>query len=303
MELITNQAPLFLFSTEQMPYANKALAKGDKYWFGADSQEKYEQKPHPLFGPNDIVYNFNTHGYRCPEFASADPNAISVVSIGASEVLGTGLPEDKTFPHVFTKLLEQELGVPVINWNLGIGGSSADYVARILVSALPVLKPDVVLLVFPFYGRREHINDDSRVFYYNRQDTGVKNQLKERILSPETFVLNQANMTLSSEYNDQVNFYKNYQVCESLCEKYGAMWLFSALRASFFEQIMHLVKTDHLISPGLGELKEKYKQDVKTCVARDFGHPGINPNKEMAENMLMRIKHLYPAKIASLKTS
>jgi len=293
--------PLHLFSTEQMPFAPRTEPLAQHTWNGADTEDRYRRRPHPVLGPEDVQYCFNAHGYRCRDFDLAGSDApVTVVALGASEVLGTGVPQDQTFSAVFAKLLGERLGRPAIDWNLGAGGSSADYIARTLVSALPVLRPDVVLMTFPHQARREHIDADGRVHYYNREGGGHR-KLAERFLDPEKFVLKQASMNLSSEYNDTINLYKNYQVCEALCEKHRTMWLFSATRDSFFEPIAHLVDQAHWVRPGIGDLKDASSGDPATVLARDMQHPGIGPHRDMAALCFARLQARYADRLHFLE--
>src|SRR5262249_40906654 len=124
-----------------------------------------------------------------------DADAVVVVSLGASEVMGTGVPQDRTFTAVFARLLGERLARPPIGWNLGVGGGSAACIARMLSSALAVLRPDVVLISFPHPARREHLGDDGRVHCHNREGPS-RRKLSDRLLDPEEFVLAQANLNL-----------------------------------------------------------------------------------------------------------
>jgi hypothetical protein len=201
---------------------------------------------------------------------------------------------------VFARLLGESLGRPAIDWNLGVGGSSADYIARMLVSALPVLRPDVVLMTFPHQARRELLGDDGRVHFYNREAAGRK-KLAERFLDPERFVLNQASMNLSSEFNDAISQYKNYKVCEALCEQHETMWLFSATCDAFLEPIAHLVDEAHWVRPGIRDLKFNAGDDASLTLARDMLHPGIGPHHEMAQRLLAQLQARYADRLRSLE--
>jgi hypothetical protein len=301
MSASTSQAPLHLLSTEQMPFAPRTAPRAHVAWHGSDSEERYRERPHPTLGPADVEYRFNAHGYRCREFdAARDSGAITVVALGASEVMGTGVPQEQTFAAVFARLLGQRLGRPAIDWNLGVGGSSADYIARTLVSALPVLKPDVVLMVFPHQGRRELLAHDGRIHYY-KHEAGMRRKLGERFLDPERYVLTQASMNLSSEFNDTMSQYKNYKVCEALCQQHGAMWLFSATRDACMAQIAHLVDHAHWVRPGLADLKSSGGHDEGLALARDMQHPGIGPHRELAERMFERLQACHGDRLRPLE--
>lgn len=295
-----NPPPVSLFSTETLPYAFGVKPNSQLRWFSADSEARHLALPHPVLGAEDVLYKFNALGYRCPEFdlAKANNNALSVVSIGASEVMGYGLPETQSFPYLFCQRLEHHVGRSTINWNLGVAGSSADTVARTLIPALSVLKPDIVIFVFPFPWRREHINAAGKLFFFDRKTpANLFKKLKTRWVNPEYAEQFSANSVLSTDYSDQLNYFKNYQLCEALCEKHKLMWLFSPFHSSYFNAFTHLLKIENLISPGLWDRTQAYKNDVATGLARDRFHPGIKPNQEMAGLFFQRLIDLYGARL------
>ncbi len=295
---IIGKESLYLFSTEHMP-SNPRGDVGELKWYGMDSEKRYKKKPHPVFGPEDITYRYNSHGYRCPEFEmrnQVQENAVHVISVGCSNTFGTGLPEDKTYPAVFKELLQNYLGCPVINWNLGMGGGSADYMVRTLTSAIPILKPDLVLLTFTGLDRRECISEDARVFPYN------KNEPINKLVNPELNSIANAYKTLTSSYNNLLNLFKNYKVCEALCEQFGVIWLFSGFYASEFEGMTHLIHADKLVEPGIMELRGQYKEDPVMGLARDMFHPGIQPNKDHAEAFFARLQKVYSSSLEKLKS-
>lgn len=301
MTATASEAPLHLLSTRHMPLAPKTPPNSRLAWHGTDGEDRYRQNPHPTLGPQDVDYRFNAHGYRSREFdAARDADTLTVLALGASEVMGIGVPQDRAFPAVFARLLGESLGRPAIEWNLGVGGSSSDYIARVLVSALPVLRPDVVLMTFPHQARRELLGDDGRIHFYNREAAGKK-KLADRFLDPERFVLNQASTNLSSEFNDAMNQYKNYKVCEALCEQHGTMWLFSATCDAFLAPIAQLVDESRWVRPGIRELKFGTGDDVSLKLARDMLHPGIGPHHEMAQRLLKQLQVRYGDRLRALE--
>lgn len=301
MNAIADEAPMYLLSSRCMPFAPKTPPNSRLGWHGTDSEERFRQNPHPTLGPQDVDYRFNAQGYRSREFdAARDAGTLTVLALGASEVMGIGIPQDKTFPAVFARLLGESLGRPAIEWNLGVGGSSSDYIARMLVSALPVLRPDVVLMTFPHQARRELLGDDGRIHFYNREAAGKK-KFADRFLDPERFVLNQASTNLSSEFNDAINQYKNYKVCEALCEQHGTMWLFSATCDAFLTPIASVVDEARWVRPGIRELKFGAGDDIGLKLARDMLHPGIGPHQEMAQRLLAQLRARYADRLRSLE--
>lgn len=301
--VVVGKEPAEMFSPEDMPRTPvlEMYGAGEVKWFGSDLEKEYRKRPHPAFRPEDITYRINSYGYRCPEFElrnQVESDTVHVLTVAASDAFGTGLPEDKTYPAVFKELLQNYLGRPVINWNVSLAGGSADYIARTTISALPILKPQIVLLTFPpGMSRREYINDNGRLFQCMPTHlvgwTDTKTWEGKAVLK--------AHRQLLSAYNNPLNLLKNYKVCESLCEQFGVMWLFSTFDVSVFEPMKHLIHADKLVAPGLGILRDKYKAEPGIGLARDWIHPGIQPNQEHAECFFAHLKKVYGASIENLK--
>lgn len=96
----------YLFAPEKMPSTpvTQVYGNSELKWFGSDQEKEYKKKPHPVFGPEDIIYRINSYGYRCPEFElrnQVEDDAVHVVTVASSDAFGTGLPEEKTYPALF----------------------------------------------------------------------------------------------------------------------------------------------------------------------------------------------------------
>lgn len=292
------------FPRDQMPLeARRNQANKTQRWYGPDTEERFHCDPHPTLGPAEVSYRFNSYGYRCPEFPTPGTGLpddhLGLVSIGASEVLGTGVPEDLTFSQLITQNLRTRLRRPIVHWNLGSDGSSPDTLSRTLLAALTILKPAIVLMVFPAPFRRECITPSGRIFYYNRQSIDA-NSLLGRMRDPEKFEICRAYADLASDYNDELCLFKNYQTAEGLCKKYDVMWLYSALWGSFLDPIRHLIDPHHLVQPGLGELLNEMLDTPAQAWARDLIHPGLGPHHRMAELMLEALNRCYAQRLAEL---
>jgi hypothetical protein len=186
-------------------------------WCGTDNLADYrKRKGHPLYGENDIVYRYNSRGYRCPEF---DIEAqVRVVSIGCSYTFGMGVPQNATFHELFADRLRLELGCTVVNWNLGRPGASNDYISRVLQLATSELKPDLVLILFSHLERREYVTARGHWWSYNPAYQPAEPAIRE------VFAHFGA---LSSALDDELNFFRNYKSIESLLG--DRLWLFSLL--------------------------------------------------------------------------
>jgi hypothetical protein len=285
-----------LFSRDRMPPSGQA--PGETRWLDTDSAKDFESNPHPLLGIEDVTYRINSLGYRCPEFATPKSEAgLTLITLGASEVFGCGVPEEKVFGALLARKLESTLGKPITHWNLGKNGASSDYMSRVLISALPVLKPDIVVLIFPHASRREHIHDTGRSFNFcpvHDKRARLLKGLPVGHRDPLNAEIWKAHDCLSGTDSDAINLYTNYQVCASLCRAAQAMWLFSSMRTTHLQPIANLVHSDHWVKPGLGELAAACKEGDGMRLARDMAHPGMGPHRDFAALAFSKLEALYP---------
>lgn len=129
---------------------------------------------------NNIVYNFNSHGFRCEEF-SLEPG---VIALGCSFTGGVALSEDKIWPTLVAKQLNLKL------WNLGVGGASMDSCFRILNHYIAQLNVRLVCFLTPPIHRFEmfmpdntidwitpgsNTNDNYQKIWYQNEQNSVQN--------------------------------------------------------------------------------------------------------------------------------
>jgi hypothetical protein len=296
-------APARLFSrTDIPPCPNLSfVAPGRHRWLSLDSEASFRKRPHPVLGADSVEYGINRHGYRTSELdgaAAAARDKLRVVCIGSSGAFGAGLPEAHTLPLVFRELLQKHSGREVVAWNLSAGGTGADYVTRLLFSALPVLKPHVVLLTtFPF-NRREFVGENGRIVI-----SSATPKWHQRFTDPENWQFEDVCRRICNPYNDLTNMVVNLKVWESLCDDAGVPWLFTT--EAFAEQLVPLEpllrEPRKLVGPGVMALIRQYRDDPATGLARDMLHAGIEPTRVLAQTMFDRFLEIYPAQAAALE--
>jgi hypothetical protein len=235
---------------------------------------------HPVYGEEDIIYRFNSFGYRCVDFTEAAQ--IRMVSIGCSWVFGVGLAQRDLFHELFAQRLRRELATTVVNWNLGRSGASNDYIARVLHLAVPRLRPHVVLVLFTASNRREYITADNRLMNFNSLPPQNSHWVER-----ETWTHFNA---LTNGYDDQLNLFRNYKSVETLLADY--VWLFSATNTNDLD-----------LEPLAGHLDESHRAKKHRFVdkARDHGHPGPETHKLLAD--LFWAKFLETGELAQLRRS
>jgi hypothetical protein len=229
-------------------------------WQGIDSEEQYRKNGHPVYGENDVVYRYNRHGYRGPDFDAVGD--IRMISVGCSWVFGVGLAGGDIFHEVFAERLRRETGQSVVNFNLGMSGGSGNYVARMLHTTVDKLDPHIVLVMFPQFARREYMAPH-----------GVRMNITPAFV-PKDLVWREIYdhfMGLSSTLDDQLNFYHNYSSVAALLA--GRTWLFSFTNKQDFRSMSDYV--DHSRYAGEYEFVDR---------ARDNAHPGPNTHRIIADN-------------------
>ena len=295
--------PAYLLSETEIPPS--PLAKDDlpssSNWYSLDSEKNFNKNPHPTIGPDDVVYNFNSHGYRCPEFASlkeADADTVTVACIGSSGLFGTGLPEENSLPVLLQNSLRDLLQRDVTAINLGVGGTGPDYVTRMLFSVIPVLDPDILVLTTHAFNRREFFGETGRVY-----TTQSYPHWHQRFIDPERFQMHTVCKRISNPYNHAMFFLTNALVWESVCDRAGKIWLF--MTEGFSDQLAPVNKwladSRRMVEPGFFPLIREYRSDPATGLARDMLHPGIQTTQAIADIFMQRLTEVYGDRLDELK--
>jgi|TARA_R110000824_G_scaffold6398_2_gene29699 hypothetical protein len=140
-------------------------------------------------------YKTNSHGYRCREFSPLPDGKKNVVVLGCSHTFGEGLEDNEHWVH----FLSQHNTKMLRYWNLGQPGASADKVVRILYGCEKILFPNIIIVCWPFWSRRERLHE------YAQSLMSYDEILKEE-----------------NEKTDKQNFLKNVFFVEKLADKLHA---------------------------------------------------------------------------------
>jgi hypothetical protein len=227
-------------------------------WIHGDNLAGFRQHGHAVYGEHDIQYKFNNQGYRCSDFDTVAD--VRVVAIGCSHVLGTGVAQEHLFHERFAVQLRSFSARSVVLWNLGRSAASNDYISRMLYLAVPQLDPHLVLINFTRPARREYISTQNVTYSYGPRfvpQDAIARDVYEHFAA------------LSSPFEDEVNFFKNYKAVERLLD--GRAWLYSLTTSDDFDLMVR-----HLdLSRYVGKLPAIDR-------ARDDDHPGPESHKALA---------------------
>lgn len=142
----------------------KNLANKSLDWLVSDTRKlyvynlknRYNELKHNGWIDRPFTYDFNSHGFRTPEFSTET----TLMALGCSNTMGIGLPNDS----IWCSLVSKELGVHCAN--LGIGGSGPDTAFRLCLGYIDKIKPKIVIhMVNP--GLRFELVDDIKITMIN----------------------------------------------------------------------------------------------------------------------------------------
>jgi hypothetical protein len=151
------------------------------------------------FVDNPITYQYNTHGFRNPEFDTT----VDAVCFGCSFTMGTGIHAEQTWPAQLAQLT----GLRVAN--LGHAGSSNDTAFRFAKHYLPYLKPKWAIWLQTDRHRLELL-DDSIPVTLNILASDTANPCAKDHFIKTWF---------ATDENQQLNLQKNTWAFEHLCQQ------------------------------------------------------------------------------------
>lgn len=210
---------------------NSNMAGQQVFWSGLDTFELYQKnlverhEDLKRFGWIDkqIIYEFNSHGFRADQF---DPAQASVVSLGCSHTFGVGCDVENTWPYLISSALNLK------NFNLGVGGSSNDTAFRLAQYWLPRLSPDIVVFLSTEKTRFELHNANNEI-----QDLSVWSNFSNTDQFYQHWVTN--------EINCDMNYSKNYLAIKQLCMDLGIKYVhetfdtFAMLKIDYARDLQH----------------------------------------------------------------
>ncbi len=203
----------------------------------------------------ECIYTYNSLGFRGDE---PTKEGFKVMSIGCSHTEGVGLNNNETWSHQLCELIDG------VDLNFGFGGRSNDYVARCLLTYFDMVKPDLVLIMYPNQDRREYYTDGGGIepFAYNPWGHLVETEEGKGIYSGLM-------LTANSESN-YINWYKNHLLIKYFLESKQCKWVWNGA---------------HLFS-GLNEYN-RFDGDYRNFIdyGSDGNHSGPKHNKQYAINL------------------
>jgi hypothetical protein len=134
-------------------------------WLPTDTEENYRQRGNKAFSVDSVGYEFNSLGYRGPEF-DRQPGEAAVMFLGDSNTLGIGTPWEGLWTSLVTQHLEERWGMPVRQCNLAWGATGSDYTAMMVHQSIDVLRPNAVFILWSFVSRMTWFADTRRQVHF-----------------------------------------------------------------------------------------------------------------------------------------
>jgi len=156
-----------------------------------DTEERYDKDPPPHWPKYAFNYKYNSYGFRSREFDLTTDKSI-ILALGCSFTCGVGIPFNDTWSETLGKHFSNH-----VVYNAGLGGASSDTVARLAVNMIPIIKPDIVVILWPTryrfetysHGEKENgtrfngpweKEDDLRLSF--KDNNSYNNQMKNKLI-------------------------------------------------------------------------------------------------------------------------
>ncbi len=224
-------------------------------------------KDHAIY-TEDNGYITNSHGYRCPEWSPMPDGKKNVVVLGCSHTFGEGNAENEHWVHFLSKH-----NVDILRyWNLGIPGASADLIVRILYGTQRLINPDIVIVCWPAWSRRERLLDFDKAPMHQLNLTSGDPMLK-----------------FENDDTDRQNFLKNVFFLEKFAQQNRSKTFHCFAQDSYHEHIKGLNVLEDYTIKNCWPYWDKFEQRVQynePSLAKDGKHFGVEHHERFAELFL-----------------
>ena len=205
--------------------------------------------------------------YRCPKWDTMPSGKKNVVVLGCSHTYGQGLGDDEHWVHFLSQHNTKRLRY----WNLGQPGASADKVVRILYGCEKIINPSIIIVCWPFWGRRERLGSYAQSLVSD--DVSLKNE---------------------DETTDANNFLKNVFFVEKYAEKNNCKTFHCFAQDNYAHHIKGLPTLDTYTIKNCWPYWDKFnqrKQHKEPNFAADGEHYGVYHHERFAQLFLEKFSH------------
>jgi hypothetical protein len=205
-------------------------------------------------------------GYRCPSWDPMPDGKKNVVILGCSHTYGVGLEDNEHWTHFLSKHNTERLRY----WNLGQPGASADKIVRILHGTEQLLYPEIVIVCWPLWNRRERLD-----------------RYPESLTSDNEF------LKTETEHTDRHNFLKNVFLVEKFAEKNRCKVFHCFADETYQDHIKGLNVLEDYTLKNCWPYWDRFEQrqlHSRPSLAKDGEHYGIEHHERFAFLFLERFR-------------
>lgn len=151
-------------------------SRANKIWnnSGIDTRQACLDKKHFDNYPNQIIYQYNSRGFRDTEWPELAELVNSIWCVGDSFTVGIGSPINHTWPAVLKSVSKKN------TINVSMDGASNDWIARKTLRVLDVVSPQNIVIQWSFFSRLEStdvtLSDENRRKQFADNDLNLRNE-------------------------------------------------------------------------------------------------------------------------------
>jgi hypothetical protein len=235
-------------------------------WFISDSEEQYRISGNrERYGIDDITYVMNNRGYRSIPFDPTSKNP-KIMFLGCSHTMGIGLRYEEIWTSTTTRILAERWGRDVEQHNFGVTGDSNETFAMMAAQLLPVIKPDLLCVLFTDMTRRTYtFHFGSKMPIIPNNDYSASGQLVKMAASNT--------MEMWYPANDFYNFCRSFNMIDLAAKANGVAWVWNMWRPPLL--------TDEVMSAYVSlENRGSYRFGVGDPIPPDVARDGIHYGPE-----------------------
>jgi len=238
-------------------------------WFGCDSEDNYYQRGNHEFTVDSVGYEFNSLGYRGPEFVREPGEAVAVF-VGDSNTFGLGTPWEQLWTSIVTRHLEQRWGVEVRQCNLAWPATGSDYAAMMIHQTIDIIKPDVVFILWSYTARLTWFPDPRRQVHFRA--VAAEEHPPWASFAP-TDKEHAAFLRLATDSQGFFNYIRNFHLVNSRLLQLGVPYYWGNQEILSTEILRHYLPLDGYVGCWTR---------VNSDFARDRQHAGLKSHARFA---------------------
>jgi hypothetical protein len=151
-------------------------SRANKIWnySGMDSPTECLDKRHFDNYPYQVIYQYNSRGFRDTEWPKSAELVNSIWCVGDSFTAGLGVPYNHTWPAALKSVSNKN------TINVSMDGASNDWIARKTLRILDAVSPQNIVIQWSFFSRSEStvatLPDEDRRKQFADNDVSLRNE-------------------------------------------------------------------------------------------------------------------------------